>query len=94
MLRPELRVDSGTLTPLLKRMETAGLLLCQRSNEDERRVHVYLSPAGKRLQAKAAHIPGSLVDQCGLPLNELMALNQQIKSLRTSMQATPPQPAP
>lgn len=94
LLGERLSLDSGTLTPLLKRMETAGLLVRQRSNEDERRVHVCLSPAGKRLQAQAAHIPACLVDQSGLPLNELRALNQQIKSLRTAMQAPPTQPAP
>ena len=59
-LGERLSLDSGTLTPLLKRMETAGLLVRQRSSEDERRVHVCLSPAGQQLQAQAARqAPGN-----------------------------------
>jgi DNA-binding MarR family transcriptional regulator len=92
-LGDRLSLDSGTLTPLLKRMETAGLLVRQRSSEDERRVHVCLSPAGQQLQAQAAHIPGCVVAQSGLPLGDLFALNQQIKTLRTAMHAPTTQPA-
>ena len=86
-LGERLNLDSGTLTPLLKRMETAGWLVRQRSSEDERRVHVWLSPTGQQLQAQAAFIPGCVVSQSGLPLSELVALNQQIKTLRDAMQA-------
>jgi DNA-binding MarR family transcriptional regulator len=93
-LGDRLSLDSGTLTPLLKRMETAGLLVRQRSSEDERRVHVCLSPAGQQLQVQAAHIPGCVVAQSGLPLSDLFALNQQIKTLRTAMHAPAPQPNP
>jgi DNA-binding MarR family transcriptional regulator len=82
-----LSLDSGTLTPLLKRLEAAGWLTRQRSSADERRVHVWLSPAGKQLQTQAAHIPGCVVTQSGLPLGELVALNQQIKKLRNTMHA-------
>jgi DNA-binding MarR family transcriptional regulator len=92
-LGERLSLDSGTLTPLLKRMETSGLLLRQRSREDERRVHVCLSAAGQTLQTQAAHIPGCVVTQSGLPLNDLVALNQQIKTLRAAMHATPSQPS-
>lgn len=91
-LGERLSLDSGTLTPLLKRMETAGWLTRQRSSEDERRVHVCLSPAGQQLQIQAAHIPGCVVAQSGLPLSDLFALNQQIKTLRTAMRAPTPQP--
>ena len=85
-----LSLDSGTLTPLLKRLEAAGWLTRQRSSADERRVHVWLSPAGKQLQAQAAHIPGCVVTQSGLPLGELMALSQQIKKLRSALHASTP----
>lgn len=84
-LGERLSLDSGTLTPLLKRMEASGLLLRQRSSEDERRVHVCLSPAGQQLQTQAAHIPGCVVAHSGLPLNDLIALNRQIKTLRAAM---------
>ncbi len=86
-LGERLNLDSGTLTPLLKRMEAAGLLTRQRCSEDERRVYVRLSPTGQQLQTRAAHIPGCLVRQIGLPLDELVALNQQIKKLRAAMHA-------
>ena len=84
-LGERLSLDSGTLTPLLKRMEAAGWLARQRSREDERRVHVWLTPAGRQLQARAAHIPGCVLAQSGLQLHELIALHQQIKHLRGAM---------
>jgi DNA-binding MarR family transcriptional regulator len=89
-LGERLNLDSGTLTPLLKRMETAGWLVRQRSNEDERRVHVWLSPTGQQLQTQAAFVPDCVVTQSGLPLGELVALNRQIKTLRDSIY--PPAP--
>lgn len=87
VLGERLSLDSGTLTPLLKRMETAGLLVRQRSSKDERRVQVRLSAACKRLQGRATHIPGCLVAESGLPPVDLIALNQQIKNLRAAMRA-------
>ena len=92
-LGERLSLDSGTLTPLLKRMEGAGLLVRRRSSEDERRVHVGLTPAGLQLQTQAEHIPGCMVGQIGLPLDYLMALNQQIRKLRAALLA-PTTPAP
>jgi DNA-binding MarR family transcriptional regulator len=92
VLGERLSLDSGTLTPLLKRMEGAGWLARQRSGEDERRVHVALTPAGRALQGQAAHVPGCVVAQSGLTLGEVMALNQQIRKLRAAMQ-TPAIPA-
>nr|WP_295769539.1 MarR family transcriptional regulator [Rhodoferax sp.] len=89
-LGERLNLDSGTLTPLLKRMETAGWLVRQRSSEDERRVHVWLSPTGKQLQTQAAFVPSCVLTQSGLSLGELVALNQQIKTLRDSIY--PPAP--
>jgi len=86
-LGERLSLDSGTLTPLLKRMEAAGWLERRRSSADERRVHVWLSPAGQQLQHQAAHIPGCVLAQSGLSLGELVALNQQIKKLRSAMHA-------
>lgn len=85
-LGERLSLDSGTLTPLLKRMEAAGWLKRQRSQEDERRVHVLLSDAGRALQARAAHIPGCVMAQSGLALPDLVALTRQIQSLRGGLQ--------
>ncbi len=87
-LGERLSLDSGTLTPLLKRMEAAGWLERRRSSTDERRVHVWLSPTGQQLQRQAAHIPGCVLAQSGLSLTELVSLNQQIKKLRGAMHAS------
>lgn len=86
-LGERLHLDSGTLTPLLKRMETAGWLLRQRSSEDERRVHVRLTDAGRDLQARAAHVPGCVLADSGLQLRELGTLTRQVQSLRDTLQA-------
>ncbi|MES2950679.1 MAG: MarR family transcriptional regulator [Pseudomonadota bacterium] len=92
-LGERLNLDSGTLTPLLKRMETAGWLVRQRSSEDERRVHVWLSPTGQQLQQQAAHIPGCVATQSGVALGELVALTGQIKHMRDALLARTDQPA-
>lgn len=81
-LGERLFLDSGTLTPLLKRMEAAGWLLRERSTQDERRVHIRLTAAGRALKRKAAAIPGCLLQatQCSLP--EVMYLTRQVQALR------------
>lgn len=70
-----LLLDSGTLTPLLKRMEEGGWVERERSREDERVVQISLTAAGKKLKLKAATIPEQLV--CGIDMNE-----KELKTLR------------
>lgn len=84
-LGERLSLDSGTLTPLLKRMEQAGFLVRQRSTEDERRVQVSLTAQGKQLKARADSVPACVVAQTGCPLPELMALTRQLQGLRTRL---------
>ena len=84
-LGERLNLDSGTLTPLLKRMESAGWLLRKRSTEDERRVHVWLSPTGRGLQTQAAHIPECIMTQSGLSLGEMVTLKDEVQRLRDAM---------
>ena len=81
-LGARLGLDSGTLTPLLKRMEAASLLSRLRDVADERRVHITLTAAGRQLKAKAEKIPGCILSatQCSIP--ELLALTQQMQTLR------------
>lgn len=81
-LGERLFLDSGTLTPLLKRLEGAGLVARIRDVADERRVHVTLTQAGRKLKAKAEKIPGCMLaaSQCSIP--ELVQLTRQIRSLR------------
>jgi MarR family transcriptional regulator, organic hydroperoxide resistance regulator len=81
-LGERLFLDSGTLTPLLKRLESAGLIARIRAVQDERRVHITLTAAGRRLKAKAQKVPGCVLSasQCSIP--ELVQLTTQIRNLR------------
>jgi MarR family transcriptional regulator, organic hydroperoxide resistance regulator len=64
-LAQELHLDTGTVSPLLKRMERAGLVKRARSRADERSVLVSLTPKGRALEQKAAGIPAALVSCLG-----------------------------
>jgi MarR family transcriptional regulator, organic hydroperoxide resistance regulator len=86
-LGERLYLDSGTLTPLLKRMQTSGLLTRTRSVQDERRVMISLTEAGRQLKAKAAKVPGCVVSATHCPVSELMALTQQVQALRRQLAA-------
>ena len=77
-----LLLDSGTLTPLLKRMEATGLLVRLRDTEDERRVRVKLTDAGNSLRVQAAKIPPCVRDITGCSVSELHSLSQSIKKFR------------
>lgn len=81
-LGSRLKLDSGTLTPLLKRLEAAGFVARERSAQDERRVHVSLTTAGKRLKAKAGQVPHCLLEASRCSIGELVGLTQQVQSLR------------
>jgi MarR family transcriptional regulator, organic hydroperoxide resistance regulator len=81
-LGSRLYLDSGTLTPLLKRMEVAGVLTRRRSTDDERRVHIVLTDAGRKLKSRAARIPGCVLQAAQCPLPELVSLTQQVQALR------------
>ncbi|WP_431511141.1 MarR family winged helix-turn-helix transcriptional regulator [Variovorax sp. DAIF25] len=75
-------LDSGTLTPLLKRLEANGFVARVRDVADERRVHITLTAAGRRLKARAGHVPECLLaaSECSVP--ELVDLTHQIQTLR------------
>lgn len=84
-----LLLDTGTLTPLLKRMEAAGWLLRRRSDADERVVQVSLSKKAQRLQTKALAIPPCIIEASCVPHAELMALTRRIQVLREQLLAQP-----
>lgn len=86
-LGERLFLDSGTLTPLLKRLEASGFITRIRALQDERRVHITLTAAGRQLKARAAKIPGCILaaSQCSIP--ELVALTQQVQALRQRLVA-------
>ena len=84
-LGTRLYLDSGTLTPLLKRMEAAGLLVRARAAIDERRVIVTLTAAGRALRRKAANVPIEVACATGCKLTELAELTAQLHTLRSNM---------
>ena len=81
-LGDKLFLDSGTLTPLLKRMESAGWLARQRAADDERRVIVRLTPAGLALRDQACPLPPKLLTASGCAAAELADLVGQLQTLR------------
>lgn len=93
-LGERLFLDSGTLTPLLKRMEAAGWVQRQRSTEDERRVHVVLTPEGRALKAQAECIPGQMAGALNCSTAQLASLTQELHGLRARLQAAMDASAP
>ncbi len=81
-LGERLSLDSGTLTPLLKRLEVSGLVTRIRDVEDERRVHITLTAAGRKLKTRAAKIPGCILAASQCSVSELISLTQQVQALR------------
>lgn len=75
-------LDSGTLTPLLKRLESAGFLRRERDAEDERRLRVRLTAPGRALRVKARAVPECLLKASGLQLAEVRGLTEQLQTLR------------
>jgi DNA-binding MarR family transcriptional regulator len=86
-LGERLHLDSGTLTPLLKRLEGAELVARLRDVDDERRVRIRLTPAGRKLRSKASRIPACVLDatQCSIP--EILSLTQAVRALRDRLSA-------
>lgn len=74
-------LDSGTLTPLLKRVEKAGLVLRRRDTEDERRVLIELTDEGRALKSRARRISDSVLCKLDLDRSEARDLRQQLMQL-------------
>ena len=87
VLGERLSLDSGTLTPLLKRLEASGLVARVRDVADERRVHITLTAAGRRLKAKAASVPACLLAASECSMTELGQLTRQLQTLRDRVKA-------
>ncbi|HWH84547.1 MAG TPA: MarR family transcriptional regulator [Burkholderiaceae bacterium] len=84
-LGERLCLDSGTLTPLLKRMQAAGWLTRARADDDERRVEVALTPAGRALRRRAAGVPAQVACATGCRLDQIAALTAQLQALRDTV---------
>jgi DNA-binding MarR family transcriptional regulator len=82
-----LGLDSGTLTPLLKRMETGALVTRTRDAADERRVRIALTPDGVALRARAAHVPEALRCCVPLPAGNAAELRDALRRLTASLSA-------
>jgi DNA-binding MarR family transcriptional regulator len=82
-----LYLDSGTLTPLLKRLEAAGLIKRTRSTEDERQVLIALTPQGQALREKARAVPQSILAASACSISELSAVKNEIVALRDRLNA-------
>lgn len=76
-----LLLDSGTLTPLLKRMECKGLITRQRCKQDERIVRIHLTDKGKQLEEEAKSIPTELAKDFTLTIEEVDTLKRLIYKL-------------
>lgn len=82
-----LSLDSGTLTPLLKRLEAGGLVTRMRDVQDERRVHVTLTAAGRRLKLRAQEIPACIVAATQCSLADVVRLTRELRELRARLAA-------
>lgn len=87
-LAVRLSLDSGTLSPLLKRLEAAGLVERNRSLEDERTVKIGLTSAGSALQQNAPEIADRITERFGLPAMELAPLKCTLRAIKERMTET------
>ena len=84
-LGQRLSLDSGTLTPLLKRLESLGHVERRRARDDERRVDLFLTSRGRKLRQLALDIPGQLACASACELDEVIALTQRLTQLRQQL---------
>lgn len=80
-----LRLDSGTLSPLLKRLETAGLVRRERSAADERSVTVQLTDSGEGLRERALPVPRRILAATGMTVEEVLTLQGLLARLTGSL---------
>jgi DNA-binding MarR family transcriptional regulator len=80
-----LHLDSGTLTPLLKRLEAVGLVRRARDTADERNVRISLTPAGEALHRKEMTVRQGILGACGVSSEDLQALNTQLVRVRDKL---------
>jgi len=83
----KLFLDSGTLTPLLKRMEATGLIKRTRSTQDERQVLIALTPHGHALREKARAVPEAMLASSACSVGELFAMKNELEALRDKLNA-------
>lgn len=82
----KLFLDSGTLTPLLKRLEAKGFIVRRRKKEDERVVEAFLTEVGKQLQQKACEIPKKIQQKIGIEPEDLIQLKDTIQKILSKIE--------
>ena len=85
-LSETLSLDSGTLTPMLKRMESAKLIVRKRSKTDERVLNIQITDSGMALQEKAVCIPEAMLASSGMSKEEIHVLNGAITKLMSRVE--------
>ncbi|MFJ3716932.1 MarR family winged helix-turn-helix transcriptional regulator [Streptomyces sp. NPDC090057] len=93
-LGEHLRLDSGTLSPLVKRLEAAGLVTRERSARDERSVSVRLTGQGAALRERALEVPRRIATATGFDLAEIGELRERLDRLTGALDAAAPAEAP
>lgn len=89
-LGEKLFLQSNTLTPMLKRMESLGYIKRSRDSADERQVRVRLTEAGRKLQLRAMEIVRRVADATGLQGRQIKQLTEEITALRTALESQNP----
>ncbi len=84
----QLMTETNTLTPILKRLEKQGHVERRRSERDERKVLVHLTRSGRALQSEAPRITACIIDETGLPQDQLDTLIDTIAKLRDNLKKT------
>lgn len=80
-----LSMDTGTVSPMLKRLESAGLITRSRSADDERRVMISLTDAGRKLKDEASSVPAELFCRTGLTIDEYRTMKTGLEQLLQKM---------
>jgi MarR family transcriptional regulator, organic hydroperoxide resistance regulator len=87
-LGARLRLDSGTLTPVLRRLENQGHVTRERDTSDQRRVHVHLTRCGRELQPRIADIRRVVFHATGLGAQDLASLKRQLEDVAAALDST------
>ncbi|WP_019831514.1 MarR family winged helix-turn-helix transcriptional regulator [Sphingomonas sp. PR090111-T3T-6A] len=85
MIADRLLLESSTLTPLLKRLEAAGMVQRTRNPEDERQVLIQLTGQGRALREQSVCLAQTMLETSGLSMQQIGALNDQVRALRDSV---------
>ena len=88
-----LQLDPGTLSPLLKRLEAAGLLRRERDPRDQRNLALALTEEGTALRERAERIPAGIVERLGMPVDQLMDLHAALTQVIAASQQALGHPA-